>query len=94
MTHAKKLSGRNRWLAPLVGAVGGGAAYAFLIRPWHLRWGATVEEAITALPGDDLVRDAAYVTTRAATIQVPPRRSGPGSSRWVKAVRVSTRTIG
>jgi hypothetical protein len=72
MTHSKTQSGRNRWLAPLVSAVGGGAAYALAIRPWHLRWGATAEEAITPLAGDDLVPDAAYVTTRAATIQVPP----------------------
>ena len=77
MTHSKTQSGRTRWLAPLVGAVGGWAAYALAIRPWHLRWGATAEEAITPLPGDDLVPDAAYVTTRAATSQVPPEAVWP-----------------
>src|SRR3979409_1558572 len=72
MTHSKTQSARTRWLAPLVGAVGAGAAYALATRPWHLRWGATAEEAITPLAGDDLVPNAAYVTTRATTIQVPP----------------------
>jgi hypothetical protein len=31
--------------------------YMFLIRPWHLRWGATSEETTAPLPGDDLVPD-------------------------------------
>src|SRR3712207_2720668 len=31
-------------------------AYVLIGRPWHLRWGATDEEARKRLPGDELVR--------------------------------------
>ena len=48
-------------------AVGAGLAYAVLLRPRLLTWGATRAEAIAALPGDDLVRDR-WQTTRAITI--------------------------
>ncbi len=44
----------------VVGAISGLAAmsaYAFLIRPWHLRWGATDEEVNMPLPGDEFVGD-------------------------------------
>jgi len=43
-------------------------AYAFFIRPWHLRWGATGEEVEKPLPGDELVPDPAIESTRAITI--------------------------
>jgi len=55
----------------LMAALGGGAAlasYAFLIRPWHLRWGATSEELKTPLPGDDLVQHPKLNATHAITI--------------------------
>ena len=45
--------------------------YAFVIRPWMLRWGSTVEEQARSLPGDDIEPHAEYVTTRATTIQAP-----------------------
>ena len=48
-------------------AVGAGLAYAVLLRPRLLTWGATRAEARAALPGDDLVRDR-WRTTRAITI--------------------------
>jgi hypothetical protein len=35
------------------------------------RWGATDDEVARPLPGDDLVREAFYVTTRAITIDAP-----------------------
>jgi hypothetical protein len=47
------------------------AAYTLIVRPWSLRWGATDDEAGQALPGDDLVPNATYVTTRALTINAP-----------------------
>jgi hypothetical protein len=55
----------------LMAALGGGAAlasYALLIRPWHLRWGATNEELKTPLPGDDLVQHPKLNATHAITI--------------------------
>ncbi|MBS1703420.1 MAG: hypothetical protein JST12_17285 [Armatimonadetes bacterium] len=47
-------------------AVGGiaaaAAAYAKVIRPWHLTWGATDEEAKEAMPGDELIIGARSIT--------------------------------
>jgi hypothetical protein len=53
------------------------AAYAAIVRPRMLSWGATVAERGGPLPGDDLVPDARYVTTRAVTIDAPPDRIWP-----------------
>jgi hypothetical protein len=47
------------------------AAYALVIRPWYLQWGATSDEKDRSLPGDDLVRRALYRSTRAITIHAP-----------------------
>jgi hypothetical protein len=55
----------------LAGAAGV-AAYALLLRPRLLRWGATDDEVSATLPGDDLVRRPDYVTTRAVTVHTTP----------------------
>ena len=52
-------------------------AYAFFIRPCHLRWGATGEETEKPLPGDDLVPDQAIESTRAITINAPAAEVWP-----------------
>jgi hypothetical protein len=52
-------------------------AYAVVVRPWMLGWGATDAERSGPLPGDDVVPDARYVTTRAVTIDAPPERIWP-----------------
>jgi hypothetical protein len=54
-----------------------GVAYKLLVRPWQLHWGATPEESVAPLSGDDLVPDAEYVTTRAITIHAPPETVWP-----------------
>jgi hypothetical protein len=48
-----------------------------LVRSWHLRWGATPEEAVAAMPGDDLVPAAHFTATRAITIAAPPEHVWP-----------------
>jgi hypothetical protein len=53
------------------------AAYARLVRPWALRWGATKEEAARPLPGDELVAKADFLATRAITIHAPPDQVWP-----------------
>lgn len=53
------------------------AAYAVIIRPWMLAWGATGAERRGPLPGDDVVPDAHYVTTRAVTIDARPMAIWP-----------------
>jgi hypothetical protein len=66
----------RRYLASLAGvlAVGGAAlaAYALVVRPWHIRWGATRSEATEPLPGDDLVTDPTFASTHAITIDAAP----------------------
>jgi hypothetical protein len=57
-------------LGPLAAAVAAAAsAYWFVVRPWHLRWGASDEEVVRALPGDELVPNAKISSTHAITIQ-------------------------
>jgi hypothetical protein len=48
-------------------------AYVLLVRPWHSRWGATREEAARPLPYDHFVPRPLAQTTRAITIDAPPR---------------------
>lgn len=48
-----------------------------LFRPWHLRWGATDAEVASPMPGDELLPDAQYRTTRAITINAPPAAVWP-----------------
>ncbi len=46
--------------------------YRALVKPWHERWGATDEELVLPLPGDDLVAEPASQVTRAVTIAAEP----------------------
>lgn len=46
---------------------------------WHVRWGATDDEASGWLPGDDLVEEPADQATRAVTIAATPEEVWP----WV-----------
>ena len=48
-----------------------GLAYALLVRPWHMRWGATDREVAMRLPGDAIIAPDASVSTRAITIHAP-----------------------
>ena len=54
-------------------AAGAGAlaAYALVVRPRHLRWGATQEEFTETLPGDDFLPDPKHTATHAITIKAP-----------------------
>jgi len=45
--------------------------YVEIVRPAFLDWGATAEERLLALPGDEIVEDAATQSTRAITIAAP-----------------------
>ncbi len=48
-----------------------------LLRRWHLRWGATDAEVAGPMPGDDLLPESSFTTTRAITIEAPPERVWP-----------------
>ncbi|MGE3856892.1 MAG: SRPBCC family protein [Dehalococcoidia bacterium] len=49
-----------------------GPIYLFVIRPWGMRWGATDEEIDRPMPGDEILPDRNYDTTKAITIDAPP----------------------
>jgi len=55
---------------PLVGAAA--AAYWFIVRPWHFRWGATAAEIARRWPGDELVERPRTRAVRVVTITAPP----------------------
>ncbi len=48
-----------------------------LVRPWHIRWGATETEVASPMPGDDVVPRAQFNATRAITIAAPPEHAWP-----------------
>jgi len=48
-----------------------------LVRPWHLRWGATDAEVAAPMPGDEIVDRAQFNATRAITIEAPPEHVWP-----------------
>ena len=62
------------WLLTAGGLAG---LYAFVIRPWHLRWGATDAEVEMTLPCDELVEDPKLNATHAITIDAPVSRIWP-----------------
>ncbi|MDH3261801.1 MAG: hypothetical protein OEM84_12635 [Acidimicrobiia bacterium] len=71
------------WLGWLAG--GGVAAgilvavislYLWVVKPWHMRWGATDGEVARTMPGDELIPDAGSAT-RAVTIAATPEEIWP-----------------
>jgi hypothetical protein len=75
-----KRFGVSKWigviLLVLVVAV---LAYVFLVRPWHMRWGARDGEISAPLPGDRWTPARAEVSTRSITIHAPVSQVWP----WV-----------
>jgi hypothetical protein len=62
----------------LVGAaVLAGAAYALVLRPRLVRWGASDEEVARAFPGQELIPDGTRAATMAITIDAPPAEVWP-----------------
>ena len=51
--------------------------YFALVFPWMLEWGATEAETFGPLPGDDVVRNPMYRSTRALTIGAPAEEVWP-----------------
>ena len=52
-------------------------SYLYVLRPWHLHWGATHLDRIATLPGDALSPYASAVVTHAAHIDAPPEAVWP-----------------
>ena len=55
----------------------GVCAYTKFGRPWHLKWGATEEEAKAVLPGDEFAPDPQIEATHAITIDAAPEDVWP-----------------
>mgnify|MGYP001812145805 CR=1 FL=1 len=55
------------WLGAATAALG---LYRWVIRPWHLRWGATDQEVVRPMPGDEILPTASSAT-RAIAIRAP-----------------------
>lgn len=51
--------------------------YFWLVFPWMLNWGATDAEQGMALPGDELMPNPGYRSTRALTIEAPVENVWP-----------------
>lgn len=67
----------------LVNFVGGFTTlYLMVIRPWHLKWGTTEDEANRLLPGDELVPEAKINATHAITINASIERVWP----WIAQI--------
>lgn len=79
------LSGIGVGLGILVAVV---ALYLLVVKPWHMRWGATDTEVARAMPGDELISDAGSAT-RVIRIDAPPEvvwpwlvQLGYGKAGW------------
>lgn len=53
------------------------AAYLVVVRPWHLRWGATDEEVARSWPGDELAPRPKLRTTHVVTMAISPAKIRP-----------------
>lgn len=61
-------------------AILGGIAFGLFLRfyrPWHSRWGATNDEVMLPMPGDDLIEKPTFNVTRAITIHARPEEIWP-----------------
>ena len=63
--------------AGLVIAGAAAAVYFRVLRPWHLHWGATAEEASGEVAGDELIPGPDIVSTRVVEIGAPPSAIWP-----------------
>jgi hypothetical protein len=62
--------------------------YLLWIRPWQVRWGATEDEVVRTLPGDDIVSRPTFNATRGVSIQAPPGEIWP----WI--VQIGHKRVG
>src|SRR5439155_6943888 len=86
-------------LAAAAAASAGAAAglvYGRIVRPWHMHWGATPEQAPGPAPGDELMPDPGVAATRAIEVDAPrwavwpwlvqmgPGRCGAYTYDWIE----------
>jgi hypothetical protein len=66
---------KRRWTGLVV--IGGLVVYLRVLRPWHMNWGATDDEAHGPVAGDELMPGAGIVATRVVEIEAPPSAIWP-----------------
>jgi hypothetical protein len=76
---------RRGWIV-VGGAVAVAASYS-VVRPRILTWGATTDEALATLPGDELLEDPDGVSTRAITVAAPASAVWPWLAQMGPAPR-------
>ena len=81
-------------LATAAGTAAALEAARRIMRTPVLTWGATDEEVARKLPGDDLLADAAVVSTRAITVDAPPAAVWPWFVQMGAAAVAPIRTTG
>jgi hypothetical protein len=76
--------------------------YVIVLRPLKLKWGATAEEVLMPLPGDDIVENPDFEATRGITIDASPqniwkwiiqigsKRAGWYSIDWIDNSRIKS----
>src|SRR5271169_2931552 len=72
---------KSRAIPVLTGTVTAGTAmlavYALVVRPWHMKWGASPNEIEQSMPGDEAIPAPKIETTRAITIAAPASQVYP-----------------
>ena len=93
-----KRSGLKAITGTAAAGVAGLLAYRFLVRPWHLSWGSTEEEVQRKMPGDEIIEEPDYISTRTITINAEPKdiypwlvqigqgRGGAYSYDWIENI--------
>jgi hypothetical protein len=74
---ARAVTSRRR--PPPLAALGTAATalYAFVVRPWHLRWGAEPEDEQRELPGDEFLPEDGTQILHVVTIDAPVQEVWP-----------------
>lgn len=72
----QKCAKNHKGLLTLIGTAAAGTAavlaYKFIVQPWHSNWGAERGEIEREMPGDELIENPTYLTTRAITVNARP----------------------
>jgi len=76
VTCSALIAGDTPGTLPLAGTIAT-LVYVLILRPRMLRWGASRREAVTSLPGDEIVPNPGTESTRAVTINTSPREVWP-----------------
>jgi hypothetical protein len=65
-----------------------GLIYAFILRPWHLKWGALENELKISYPGDNIVQNPDFNAIRGITINASP------SDIWRWIIQIGSKRAG